>query len=328
MACHYFTSNLIFGSVSELVAHYSRAPDGNLKKACLTTSTTLQNASLSEEVTETWDILRSSLWFVKKLGAGQFSEVWQGIWNGTTEVAVKELKPGIISATEFSQEAALIKQIRHPRVVQVYGVCTQEEPIYIITELMKYGSLLKYLRGDRRSLKLPQLIDMGAQVAAGMAYLEENNYIHQDLAARNVLVSENLICKIEVVSMARVLSHNIYKAHRGADFPIKWRAPEALIHQLFTIKSDVWSFGILLYELITYGRIPYTGMNNDEVLERLQTGYRIPCPMGCPEGLYKIMRECWRDQADSRPTFESLHWRMEDFFVENEPTHLYLREIR
>ena len=128
--------------------------------------------------------------------------------------------------------------------------------------------------------------------------------------------------------MARVLPYNIYRAHRGADFPIKWRAPEALIYQLFTIKSDVWSFGILLYELITYGRIPYIGTNNDEVLERLKAGYRIPCPMGCPEGLYKIMRECWRYEVDSRPTFESLRWRMEDFFVENEPTHLYLREIR
>ena len=325
----YRISKLTFESISELVIHYSQAAGGlcdNLKNACLITKP--QSASSSEEATETWEIDRSSIQFVKKLGAGQFTEVSQGICNGTTEVAVKELKPGIISANEFSQEAALIKQLRHPKLVNIYAVCTQKEPIYIITELMKYGSLLKYLRGDGRSLKLPQLIDMGAQVAAGMAYLEENNYIHRNLAARNILVTENLICKVEVVSMARVISDNIYEAHTGAKFPIKWTAPEAAIYRRFTIKSDVWSFGILLYELITYGHPPYPGLNNAEVLEALQTGFCMPCPKGCPKQLYKIMTECWRDNAYSRPTFESLHWTMKDFFIENEPTHFYLHDIR
>ena len=325
----YHISKLTFGSISDLVIHYSKAADGlcdNLKNACLITKP--RSASSSEEATETWEIDRSSIQFVKKLGDGQFTKVWQGIWNGTTEVAVKELKPGIISANEFSREAALIKQLEHPNLIQLYAVCTQEEPIYIITESMKHGSLLEYLRGDGRSLKLPQLIDMGAQVAAGMAYLEENNYVHRDLAARNISVSENLICKVQVVSMARVISDNIYKAHTGVKFPIKWTAPEVAMYDYFTIKSDVWSFGILLYELITYGCPPYPGLNNAEVLEALQTGFCIPCPKGCPKQLYKIMTECWRDKADSRPTFESLRWRLEDFFIENEPTHFYLHEIQ
>ena len=326
----YHISKLTFGSISELVTHYSKAADGlcdNLKNACQITKP--RSASSSEEATETWEIDRSSIQFVKKLGGSQFTEVWQGIWNGTTEVAVKELKPGIISANEFSQDAALIKQLRHPKLINIYAVCTQEEPIYIITELMKHGSLLEYLRGEGRLLKLPQLIDMGAQVAAGMAYLEENNYVHRDLAARNILVSENLICKVKVVSMARNLSDSIYKAHTKAKFLIRWTAPEAAMKRCFTVKSDVWSFGILLYELISYGlHFPYPGMNTAEVLEKLQTGYRMPCPKGCPEGLYKIMRECWRDDADSRPTFGSLRWTMEDYFIDNEPTHFYLHEIR
>ena len=325
----YHISKLTFGSISELVTHYSKPADGlcdNLKNACLITKP--QSASSSEEATEIWEVDRSSIQFVKKLGGGQFTEVWQGIWNGTTEVAVKELKRGIISANKFSQEAALIKQIKHPNLIQLYAVCTQEEPIYIITELIKHGNLLEYLRGVSRSLKFPQLIVMGAQVAAGMAYLEENNYVHRGLAARNILVSENLICKVEVVSMARVISDSTYKAHTGAKFPIKWTAPEAAMKGRFTVKSDVWSFGILLYELISYGHFPYPRMNNAQVLEALKTGYRMPCPKGCPEGLYKIMRECWRNDADSRPTFESLRWRMEDFFVENEPTHFYLHEIQ
>ena len=316
-----------FESIPQLIMKCSEESDGllvTLKKICLIKDP----QTFEEEATETWEIERNSIQFIKKLGAGQFSEVWQGIWNGTTEVAVKELKPGIISATEFSQEAALIKQIRHPRVVQVYGACTQEEPIYIITELMKHGSLLKYLRGDGRSLKLPQLLDIGGQIAAGMAYLEDKNYVHRDLAAKNILVSENLVCKVRSFSMARILSDNIYKTYTGAKYPIKWTAPEALLHQLFTIKSDVWSFGILLYELITYGHIPYIGMYNSEVVEAIKTGYRMPCPMGCPQQFYDIMRECWRDDADSRPTFESLRWRMEDFFVENEPTHLYTDQIQ
>ena len=326
----YCVSNLVFGSISKLVVHHSKRPGGlciNLKKACLTMSTRPRTISASEETTETWEVDRSSIQFVRKLGAGQFGEVWQGIWNGTTEVAVKELKPGIISANEFSQEAALIKQLRHPRVVQLYAVCTQEEPIYIIIELMKRGSLLEYLRGDGRSLKLSQLFDMGAQVAAGMAYLEENNYVHRDLAAINILLSEDFICKVKVVSMARVLSDDMY-AYTRAKLLIKWTAPEAAMYRRFTIKSDVWSFGILLYELITYGRPPYPGLNNAQVLEALQTGFCMPCPKCCPKQLYNIMRECWRNDAASRPTFESLHWRMENFYVENEPTHFYLHEMQ
>ena len=320
-----------FESISKLVEHYSTKSDGlciNLKSTCLITKP--RTASSAEEVNETWQVDRSSIQFVKKLGGGQFGEVWEGIWNGTTvtEVAVKILNPGIISASELFEEAALMKQLTHPNLIQLYAVCTKEEPIYIITELMKHGSLLEYLRGDRRSLKLPQLIDMGAQVAAGMAYLEEKSYVHRDLAARNILVSKNLICKVKSFSMVRVLSEGIYEAHTGAKFPVKWTALEAALYNHFTIKSDVWSFGILLYELITYGRFPYPGMNNAEVLEALRTGYRMPCPKGCPEGLYGIMRECWRDDPDSRPTFESLCWRMEDFFVESEPTHLYPQQVQ
>ena len=159
-----------------------------------------------------------------------------------------------------------MKQFKHPKLVQLYGVCTKEEPIYIITELMTYGNLLEYLRGDGCSLRLPQLIDMGAQVASGMAYLEEKKYVHQDLTARNILVSENLICKVEGISMAHV---NIYEAHTGVKFPIRWTAPKAATTSCFTIKSDVWSFGILLYELITYGCPPYPGMTNAQVLEAL-----------------------------------------------------------
>ena len=315
----FVTRRVTFETIPELVQYYQKQADGlraNLKAPCLI-SEKPQTAGLSKEANKAWEIDRKSIRFVKKLGAGQFGEVWMGIWNGTTEVAVKTIKPGTMGAQEFLEEAALMKKLRHQKLIQLYAVCTREEPIYIITELMKHGSLLEYLRGDGRSLKLPQLIDMGAQVAAGMAYLEDKNYIHRDLAARNILVGENLICKVADFGLARVIDEDIYEAHTGAKFPIKWIAPEAAMYSRFTIKSDVWSFGILLYELITYGRFPYPGMNNAQVLEALQTGYRMPCPMGCPEQLYEIMQECWKCNAASRPTFEVLQCRLEDFFKQD-----------
>ena len=292
-----------------------------MKAPCLIAEK-LQTASPSKAI-EALEINKNSISFVKKLGAGQFGQVWMGIWNETTEIAVRILEPGTMAVGEFLEEAALMKKLRHRNLIQLYAVCTKLEPVFIITELMKHGSLLEYLRGDGCSLKLPQLIDMGAQVAAGMAYLEEKNYIHRDLAARNVLLGENLICKLANFGLAHVIDEDIHEAHTGAKFPIKWTAPEAALYSRFSIKSDVWSFGILLYELITYGRFPYPGMNNAQVLDALQTGYRIPCPMGCPELLYEIMRECWRNDAASRPTFETLQWRMEGFFfTDTGPIHI------
>ena len=314
----FITRQVTFRTIPELVHYYKKQADGlciNLKAPCLI-SEKLQTAGLSREANKARKIDRKSIHFVKNLGAGQFGKVWMGIWNGITEVAVKILKPGTKGASQFLAEAALMKKLRHPKLIQLYAICTKEETIYIITELMKHGSLLEYLREDGHSLKFPQLLDMGIQVASGMAYLEEKNYVHQDLSARNILVSESLTCKVECVSIARILSKGIYEAHNGAKFPIKWTAPEAAMYSHFTIKSDVWSFGILLYELITYGHSPYPRMNDTEVLERLQKGYHMPCPINCPELLYNIMRECWRDEADTRPIFESLHWIMKDYFME------------
>ena len=309
-----------FETISELVQYYQMQADGlcvNLKAPCLI-SEKPQTTGLSKGTNEVLEMDRKSVHTVKKLGAGHFGEVWQGIWNDTTEVAVKTLKKGTVSMNKFLEEVALIKKLRHPKLIQLYGVCTQEEPIYIITELMKHGSLLEYLRGDGRSLKLPQLIDIGDQIASGMAYLEEENYIHRDLAARNILVGDNLICKITDLCLAHVINEDVYEAHTGAKSPIKWTAPEAAMYGHFTIKSDVWSFGILLYELITYGRFPYPGMNDAQVLDMVQKGCRMPCPKGCPKQLYQIMRECWRDDATTRPTFEMSQLRLETFFLAKE----------
>ena len=149
----------------------------------------------------------------------------------------------------------------------------------------------------------------------GMSYLEEHSYIHRDLAARNILVGEGNVCKVADFGLARVIKEDIYNPREGAKFPIKWTAPEAALYNRFSIKSDVWSFGVTISEVLTRGAMPYPGMNNRQVLEKVENGYRMPKPDGCPDPLYDIMLTCWKHEADDRPTFEYLSSTLQDFYV-------------
>ena len=305
-------------TLDELVQHYSRDSDGlctRLTVQCPKTELPT-TVGLSYNTKDDWEIERRSIELKRKLGGGAFGEVWAGLWNGTTPVAVKTLKPSTMAASDFLAEAQIMKKLQHEKLIQLYAVCTREEPIYIVTELMKHGSLLDYLtKGEGQHLKLPELIDIGAQVANGMAYLESQHYIHRDLAARNVLVGEGNIVKVGDFGLARLIVDDDYSAREGAKFPIKWTAPEAALFNRFTIKSDVWSYGVFLTELVTHGRIPYPGMTNGEVLARVEQGYRMPPPPGCPDPLYQIMLECWKTDPEERPTFEYLKYQLEDYFV-------------
>merc|ERR1719461_1335434 len=207
-----------FRTLQELVEHYSRDADGlcvNLRKTWVQIDKPL-TADLSHNTRDQWEIERNSLKFNRKLGHGQFGEVWEGLWNNTTPVAIKTLKPGTMDPKDFLSEAQIMKKLRHPRLIQLYAVCTAEEPIYIITELMSNGSLLEYLQGKGRTMNLVQLVDMAAQIAKGMAYLESQNYIHRDLAARNVLVGDNNVVKIADFGLARLLKEDEYDARVGA----------------------------------------------------------------------------------------------------------------
>ncbi|XP_068449633.1 proto-oncogene tyrosine-protein kinase Src-like isoform X1 [Clinocottus analis] len=270
---------------------------------------------------DAWEIPRESLRLDLKLGQGCFGEVWMGTWNGTTRVAIKTLKPGTMSPEAFLQEAQVMKKLRHEKLVQLYAVVS-EEPIYIVTEYMSQGSLLDFLKGDAgKMLRLPQLVDMSAQIAAGMAYVERMNYVHRDLRAANILVGDNLVCKVADFGLARLIEDNEYTARQGAKFPIKWTAPEAALYGRFTIKSDVWSFGVLLTELATKGRVPYPGMVNREVLDQVERGYRMPCPAECPISLHELMLSCWRKDPEERPTFEYLQGFLEDYFTSTEPQY-------
>ncbi|XP_030165052.1 protein-tyrosine kinase 6 isoform X3 [Lynx canadensis] len=162
---------------------------------------------------------------------------------------------------------------------------------------------------DEKTLPVSELVDLASQVAEGMCYLESQNYIHRDLAARNILVGENNICKVGDFGLARLIKEDIYLSH-GRNIPYKWTAPEALSRGLYSIKSDVWSFGILLHEILSRGQMPYAGMSNHEAFLRVDSGYRMPCPPESPPAAYKLMLSCWNRDPEQRPCFKALREKL------------------
>ncbi|XP_078495691.1 tyrosine-protein kinase Src42A [Ciona intestinalis] len=307
----------VFATLNDLVGFYQEnmvANDIKLRSPCKQeVMESPQTAGLSHDLADEWEIDRKSIELKNKLGKGNFGEVYEALWNGTTRVAVKKMiKSNLLDKKEFLKEAKILKKLHHPKLVQLYAVCTHSDPFYIVTELMCNGALEGYLREKGKDLNEDTLMEMAIQVATGMVYLEVNNYIHRDLAARNILVGKNNICKIADFGLARVTQDNeIYQAQVGAKYPIKWTAPEAATMKQFTIKSDVWSFGILLTEIIGRGRVPYAGMQNFEILEQVERGYRMPKLEECSEQLYDIMMACWDKDPNRRPSFESLVMQLE-----------------
>ncbi|XP_064607263.1 tyrosine-protein kinase SRK2-like [Liolophura sinensis] len=309
-----------FTSLIELIDHYSGSADGlccRLTQACPKSRPVVQFREM--------EVNRDAIKLVKRLGNGHFGEVWAGKWKNSVDVAVKTLKQDTMSTESFLEEAKIMHRLRHNKLVQLLAVCTKTEPIWIITELMTKGALLEYLREDEgKTLRVPQLVDMMSQVACGMEYLETQNFVHRDLRAANILVGENNDVKVADFGLARLIKDDVYEASETAKFPIKWTAPEAAFHRMFSVKSDVWSYGVLLYEIITFGRVPYPGMGGNEVLKRLEQGYRMEKPKGrltCPDALYEVMLKCWDKSPESRPTFSFLYSFFDDYFVAAESTY-------
>ncbi|XP_051577086.1 tyrosine-protein kinase Lyn-like isoform X2 [Myxocyprinus asiaticus] len=296
---YYISSQITFRQLQDLIKHYQKNADGlcrRLDKVCV------KPQVVTPWDQDAWEIRKDALRMVKRLGAGQFGEVWLATYKNSTKVAVKTLKPGSMTVDAFLQEANLMKTLQHERLVRLYAVVTKTPPIYIITEYMANGCLLDFLKSPA-----------GRKIAEGMEYLEKKNFIHRDLRAANVLVSESLLCKIADFGLARVIEDNEYSAREGAKFPIKWTAPEAIFYGSFTIKSDMWSFGVLIYEIVTYGKVPYSGLGNSEVIARVQRGYRMQCPENCSQELYDIMKMCWKAKPEERPTFEYMRSVLEDY---------------
>ncbi|KAG8447193.1 hypothetical protein GDO86_014600, partial [Hymenochirus boettgeri] len=207
-----------------------------------------------------WERPREEFTLLKKLGEGYFGEVWEGLWNNKDKVAIKTFKQAHINESDFEKEISTLKNLCHRNLIQLYAVCSLGEPVYIVTELMSKGSLREFLHGQEgKTLTVAQFLMIICQVADGMAYLENKHVVHRDLAARNVLVDDNLVCKIADFGLARLMKDDFYSLQNSRTIPIKWTAPEALTQGKYSTKSDVWSFGILMYEVFTFAEQPYTG---------------------------------------------------------------------
>ena len=246
----------------------------------------------------------------KYLGKGPCFIVWEGTLDDTLPVAIKIVNEDYTASPECLDELARIKQLTHPNIVPLLAASTQEEPVQIITEFFGQGSLLEYLHNDGRLFTFSQLIDAAAQIADGMAYLEEQKYVHQSLAARNVMITDTLSCKIADVGFARLLND---ANSITLNLNLRWSAPETLSTNVFTVMSDVWSFGIVLYEIITYGSVPYSKMSDEAVSVKVQNRYHMPCPSECPKSLYNIMFSCWRRPAENRPSFALLRKQLSEY---------------
>nr|XP_057911058.1 tyrosine-protein kinase ABL1 isoform X2 [Doryrhamphus excisus] len=316
----YVSSESRFNTLAELVHHHSTVADGLITTlhypAPKRNKPTIYGVSPNYDK---WEMERTDITMKHKLGGGQYGEVYEGVWKKyNLTVAVKTLKEDTMEVEEFLKEAAVMKEIKHPNLVQLLGVCTREPPFYIITEFMTHGNLLDYLREcNREEVNAVVLLYMATQISSAMEYLEKKNFIHRDLAARNCLVGENHLVKVADFGLSRLMTGDTYTAHAGAKFPIKWTAPESLAYNKFSIKSDVWAFGVLLWEIATYGMSPYPGIDLSQVYELLEKDYRMDRPEGCPEKVYELMRACWRWNPLERPSFAETHQAFETMFQES-----------
>ncbi|KAH6933869.1 hypothetical protein HPB50_018650 [Hyalomma asiaticum] len=248
------------------------------------------------------------------IGGGEFGDVCRGKLKCPSRpevtVAIKTLKPGSSDKArmDFLTEASIMGQFDHPNVIFLQGVVTKSNPIMIITEYMENGSLDTFLRANDGKFQTIQLVGMLRGIAAGMQYLAEMNYVHRDLAARNVLVNANLVCKIADFGLSREIESATEGAYttRGGKIPVRWTAPEAIAFRKFTSASDVWSFGIVCWEVMSYGERPYWNWSNQEVIKSIERGYRLPAPMDCSEAVHQLMLDCWQKDRSHRPQFSTI----------------------
>ncbi|XP_039882713.1 fibroblast growth factor receptor 1-A-like isoform X2 [Simochromis diagramma] len=280
-----------------------------------------------------WELPRDRLTLGKPLGEGCFGQVVLAEAIGidknkptrVTKVAVKMLKADATEKdlSDLISEMEMMKMIgKHKNIINLVGACTQDGPLYVVVEYAAQGNLREYLRARRPvgaeywsssrqaslgSLEVRELVSAAYQVARGMAYLASKKCIHRDLAARNVLVTEDSVMKIADFGLARDIHHiDYYKKTTNGRLPVKWMAPEALFDRIYTHQSDVWSFGVLLWEIFTLGGSPYPGVPVEELFKLLKEGHRMEKPSACPQELYLMMRDCWHAVPSRRPTFQQL----------------------
>uniref|UniRef100_A0A8D1LQ99 receptor protein-tyrosine kinase n=1 Tax=Sus scrofa TaxID=9823 RepID=A0A8D1LQ99_PIG len=282
---------------------------------------------------------RNNIEYVRDIGEGAFGRVFQARAPGLlpyepfTMVAVKMLKEEASAdmQADFQREAALMAEFDNPNIVKLLGVCAVGKPMCLLFEYMAFGDLNEFLRsmsphtgrslspGDLPSqaqasspgpppLSCAEQLCIARQVAAGMAYLSERKFVHRDLATRNCLVGENMVVKIADFGLSRnIYSADYYKANENDAIPIRWMPPESIFYNRYTTESDVWAYGVVLWEIFSYGLQPYYGMAHEEVIYYVRDGNTLSCPDNCPLELYNLMRLCWSQLPADRPSFTSIH---------------------
>ncbi|XP_024945239.1 tyrosine-protein kinase CSK isoform X2 [Cephus cinctus] len=300
-----------FENLALLVEHYEQDADGLCTQ--LTKSLPKQGkqdfcVDPKAFVEAGWVIQTHELELRECIGKGEFGDVLLGVYRGE-RVAVKMLKDNSEAAQRFLAEASLMTSLIHDNLVKLLGLVFNNQHMYLVTEYMSKGSLVDYLRSrGRLHVSKKDQINFAFDTCAGMAYLESRHVVHRDLAARNVLVAEDNSAKVSDFGLARDENFTL----DGGKLPIKWTAPEALkqncsgVFQKFSNKSDMWSFGILLWEIYSFGRVPYPRIPLADVVKCVEKGYKMEPPDGCPPEVYDIMRQAWDLQPEKRPTFHEI----------------------
>ncbi|XP_040216595.1 muscle, skeletal receptor tyrosine-protein kinase isoform X1 [Rana temporaria] len=289
---------------------------------------------------------RNNIEYVRDIGAGAFGRVFQARAPGLlpyepfTMVAVKMLKEEASAdmQADFQREAALMAEFDNPNIVKLLGVCAVGKPMCLLFEYMAHGDLNEYLRHrspralsslshtslvtkvrlsdmNPSSLSCTDQLHISRQVSEGMAYLSERKFVHRDLATRNCLVGESMVVKIADFGLSRnIYSADYYKANENDAIPIRWMPPESIFYNRYTTESDVWAYGVVLWEIFSYGMQPYYGMAHEEVIYYVRDGNILSCPENCPLELYNLMRLCWSKMPTDRPSFASIHRILERMY--------------
>ncbi|XP_030008987.1 tyrosine-protein kinase receptor UFO [Sphaeramia orbicularis] len=297
-----------------------------------TTEATLNSLGISDELKQKLqDVMvdRHKLTLGKTLGEGEFGSVMEGLLTqeeSVLKVAVKTMKIAICTRSEmedFLREAACMKEFDHPNVMRLLGVCLQTvesegypSPV-VILPYMKHGDLHSYLLYSRLGdcpvyLPSQMLVKFMTDIARGMEYLSSKNFIHRDLAARNCMLNENMnVCVADFGLSKKIYNGDYYRQGRISKMPVKWIAIESLADRVYTTKSDVWSFGVTMWEIATRGQTPYPGVENSEIYDYLRQGNRLKQPPDCLDSIYALMFSCWLLSPKDRPSFESLRCELE-----------------
>ncbi|KAG7513338.1 hypothetical protein JOB18_004809 [Solea senegalensis] len=254
-----------------------------------------------------------------ELGSGNFGSVKKGVLktdSGQIDVAIKVLKNENekLVKEEMMREAEIMYQLSNPFIVRILGLCNAEN-LMLVMEMASAGPLNKFLSSNKDNVSPENLVNLMHQVSMGMKYLEEKNFVHRDLAARNVLLVNQQFAKISDFGLSKALGadNNYYKARSGGKWPLKWYAPECINFHKFSSKSDVWSFGVTMWEAFSYGGKPYKKLKGPEVIRFIESGSRMDCPAACPERIYELMKECWTYKHEERPDFKKVEESMRSY---------------